>query len=354
MSTAPPSGPIGIVANPLAGKDVRRLAARASVFDNEEKRAILRRVVAGALAAEADQIRYMRDSHGIAEAIANEFSERASFKPVEAPRTASALDTTRAAAALREAGCAVALTLGGDGTNRAFALGWRDAPLVPVSTGTNNVFPHLLEGTVAGAAAGLIARGALRAEDVTTRAKAITVEIEGERPDLALVDAVLSVERFVGARALLDGSRLRLALLTRADPSAVGVTAIGGLVQPLSEHEDCGLLLELGAGSETVRAPLAPGLYQEFAVGAVRTVSFGEPVQTCGPGVLALDGERERVLRSGQRATLRLERDGPRVVDVERALRRAACEGLFRKRSTELHQVQLCAEPTATRASDAD
>ena len=65
-----------------------------------------------------------------------------------------ALDTISAARALRDKGCDVVITLGGDGTNRAFALGWRDAPLIPISTGTNNVFPVLCEATVAGAAAG--------------------------------------------------------------------------------------------------------------------------------------------------------------------------------------------------------
>ena len=63
------------------------------------------------------------------------------------------------------------LTLGGDGTNRAFALGWRDAPLLPISTGTNNVFPRFVEATVAGAAAGLVASGAVALRDVARQAK---------------------------------------------------------------------------------------------------------------------------------------------------------------------------------------
>ena len=42
---------IGIIANPSSGKDIRRLTARASVFDNREKAAIVRRAVAGAMAA---------------------------------------------------------------------------------------------------------------------------------------------------------------------------------------------------------------------------------------------------------------------------------------------------------------
>ena len=37
------TGPVGIVCNPASGKDIRRLTARASVFDNQEKLAIVRR-----------------------------------------------------------------------------------------------------------------------------------------------------------------------------------------------------------------------------------------------------------------------------------------------------------------------
>ena len=38
---------VGIVANPASGKDIRRLVARASVFDNQEKQAIVQRALAG-------------------------------------------------------------------------------------------------------------------------------------------------------------------------------------------------------------------------------------------------------------------------------------------------------------------
>ena len=49
------------------------------------------------------------------------------------------------------------ITLGGDGTNRIVAKASGDVPLMPISTGTNNVFPVMIEGTIAGLAAGLAA-----------------------------------------------------------------------------------------------------------------------------------------------------------------------------------------------------
>ena len=323
-------GCIGIAVNPASGKDVRRLVARASVFDNQEKRAIVRRAIVGALGAGANTFAYVPDSHGIAESALAEFADGACHHAVDSPPIASALGTIRGAEALSRAGCSVVLTLGGDGTNRAFTLGWRDAPLLPISTGTNNVFPRFVEATVAGAAAGLIASGAVALRDVALQAKTIHVQIDDERDDLALIDAVLTEERFVGARALLEADLLRMALLTRADPAAVGITSIGGLISPLSDSADQGLLLTLGSGNSAVRAPIAPGLYALVRVADSRTVEFGEVVCVEGPGVLAFDGERERVLKPGQRAQLTVHRDGPWVVDVAKTLALAASSGAFR------------------------
>ena len=92
----------------------------------------------------------------------------------------SSMDTVYAAQAMYDIGCSIVLTLGGDGTNRAFAKGWQNVPLVPISTGTNNVFPGLVEGTVAGAAAGLIAAGKIELASVSNQVKATTIEIENE------------------------------------------------------------------------------------------------------------------------------------------------------------------------------
>ena len=221
------------------------------------------------------------------------------------------------------------ITLGGDGTNRAFCLGWPTATLLPLSTGTNNVFPTLREATIAGAAAGLVATGVV-SQAAVARQKCIRVAIEDERDDLALIDALLTSERFVGARALLKPDQFQSALLTRAEPAAVGITSIGGLLHPVDARVDNGLLLEFGPGGAVVNAPIAPGLYQSVQVKSHQTVTLGQSVRTTGPGTLAFDGERERTLKPGQSATLTLSRDGPGVVDVTAALHWAAEKGHYR------------------------
>ena len=325
------AGPVGIIANPASGKDIRRLVAHASVFDNQEKRNIVRRAVLGAVAAGAGDFLYMPDRHRIVEMAIDGLDADASFTAVETPDTSSVLDTIRAATRMREAGCGVVITLGGDGTNRAVALGWQDAPLVAISTGTNNVFPRMVEATVAGAAAGLVAAGSLALEEVARQSKLVHVEIEGEPADIALIDAVLLDEPFVGSRAVWDSRRLVAMVLARAEPGVVGLSSVGGLLRPVGDRDDGGLALTCGEGGPVVLAPIAPGRYLDVPVAEHRRIAEGEVIELRGPGVLAFDGERERRLKPGQVARLTVRRDGPWAIDIALAMRQAACRGLFRE-----------------------
>ncbi len=371
---------VGIVANPASGKDVRRLTARASVFDNQEKAAIVRRCLAGIAALarcggsgwsqdvaedegrrmrpyggdrrqhdtasrggashrqfsrqrkppgrrDATLVRYLADSHNIVASAAGETGVPATPLDIEAAGTAA--DTRAAAEALK--GAAAVITLGGDGTNRAFVQGWLDAPLIPLSTGTNNAFPHLQEATAAGAAAALIASGDVPIAAVSHQAKVVHVEIEGEAADLALIDAAATTDRFLGARAIVDPRTWMMAVLTRADPAAVGMTGVAGFAMPLSASCDGGVVMEFATGtrpaSRILHAPVAPGHFADVAVAATRSVALNAPVHLRGPATLAFDGERERVLKPGQRATLTIRRDGPLVVNVRQALAHAAAAG---------------------------
>src|SRR5262249_61829447 len=114
------------------------------------------------------------------------------------------------------------VTIGGDGTNRAVAAGCSDIPLVPISTGTNNVFPTMIEGTVAGLGAGLVATGAVDAQAVSRRTKRVEVRV-GSVDDFALVDAAACRGQFPGAAAAWDVARRWGLAPCRREPAAVGV-----------------------------------------------------------------------------------------------------------------------------------
>ena len=58
---------VGIIANPASGKDIRRLVAHGSTFDNNEKINIVRRVLLGLDAAGVSEVAYLPDTYGIVE-----------------------------------------------------------------------------------------------------------------------------------------------------------------------------------------------------------------------------------------------------------------------------------------------
>src|SRR5947209_12222397 len=159
---------VGIIANPASGRDIRRLVAHGTVFDNNEKTAIVRRVLLGLEAVGITRVAYMpeHDFGIVPRALSLQDRQtqgsqglRLEASPLSMSVLSTSADSTRAAQLLAELGAGCIITLGGDGTHRAVDKGCGTVPLVPISTGTNNVFPAFLEGTIAGMAAGLIASG---------------------------------------------------------------------------------------------------------------------------------------------------------------------------------------------------
>jgi len=325
-------GPVGIVVNPRSGTDVRRAVAAAGAVTVEDKANVVRRVVLGARSAGVDRFVVHHDTHRIVRR-ATETMRGVGFDWLDHEQTFTEEDTVTAVAAMRDRGCPVVVVLGGDGTNRAAARGWSDLVVVPLSTGTNNSFPVMVEATVAGAAAGYVAAGAVLVEEVARPVTVVRVRPDGahEPDDLALVDAVAVVDPYLGSFELFDPATVRTVVLSRADPTAVGFAGVGGLVEPVGVDEDAGLLLRLGppaACARVVRAATAPGHYAELGLAEARRLGLGEEVAVDGPLLLAFDGERKRRLVAGERVHLSVVRDGPRVVDVEAVMARVAEAGL--------------------------
>ncbi|MCP3856194.1 MAG: ATP-NAD kinase [Actinomycetia bacterium] len=321
---------VAIIANPASGKDIRRLVAHATVTSDATKVSIVRRAVVGAIEGGARRFLLMPDRSGLAErALKGLDLGGAEVEFVDPAMTGDGRDTSVAAARFGDLGAGAVIVLGGDGTNRDAAKGWPSLPLIGVSTGTNNVFPRWVEGTVAGLAAGLVASDQVPLADVSRPAKIIHAEFADATTDLALVDLVLVEGRFTGSRALWEADLLRAAVVAVAEPDAVGVAAVAGAAMPCGRDEDGGVVVYFEAGKPGVRAALGPGLFAHVGVGAAERLPEHLTVELEGPGVLAFDGERDRVLGSRERATVRIVRDGPRVIDIGAALRAAAMGGAF-------------------------
>jgi predicted polyphosphate/ATP-dependent NAD kinase len=322
-------GTVGIVANPMSGRDIRRLVAQASVFPNAEKASMVLRIVAACAALGVRRVLVSTDAFGLAAAVLRGAQrQRIGVMPEfcePRPATGQAADTTSLVWRMRELGAAVIVLLGGDGTVRAAVPALGDTPVLALSTGTNNAFPHVWEATVAGAAAALIATNAVPAAAATTQAKVLTVACGGRR-ELALVDVCVSTVSHVGARAVWQTASLRELYCTFAEPHAIGLSSIAAHLLPTARDHVNGVAVRLDpAANRRVLAPIAPGVLADVGVALVRPLPPGEPmVSTVTRGTVAVDGEREIEFGPRQRVTVSLSGDGPRVVDVPAVLRIAA------------------------------
>ena len=335
---------VGILVNPRSGSDVRRLLTSAGSSTIEDKVSILRRLIHGAAEAGAEHLVLTRDPFSITRRAAENLQLPIKIELLDLPLHHTERDSADAAQAMRDAGCGVLVSLGGDGTNRALALGWPDAPLIPLSTGTNNAFPIHVEPTVAGMAAGLIATGAVALGAHSARSKVVAVAVGGDKPgdvgaesedntDLALIDAVAVNDPYVGSLELFDPETMMVGVFTRADPSAIGFSGLAGTVLPCTSHEERGVVLEFSPPSQdparVVRGALAPGWFASIGVARSRYLELDSPLEMAGPCLLAFDGERSRRLHPGQTASLRVVRHGPRVIDVGAVLLSGARTGAF-------------------------
>jgi len=326
---------VGIISNPASGKDIRRLVAFASVMDNIEKTNLLKRIVMGINSTGVDEILIMPDYFAFGLRVISALEREklhTRISLLEMPVTAKTEDSVMAARLMREAGVGCIVTLGGDGTNRAVAKGDLTIPVVPLSTGTNNVFPVMAEATMAGVAAGIIARGILADQHVVHRHKRLIIVKNGIDIDMALIDAVVVDQLFVGSRAIWNIEDVRQIVCTRAEPANIGMTSIAGSLHPLEPQDSRGISIHVDSGAMNgrVRAAILPGCFQEVGIGDFRTIAAGEavPVDT-RPSVIALDGEREVDVLVSDDVQIRLQTDGPLVVDIDKTLREAAAEGFF-------------------------
>ena len=334
---------VGIIANPASGRDIRRLVAHGTVFNNDEKVNIVRRVLLGLEAVGVERVLFMPDSFSIGPKALDGLQTKLDVSILTMVKTFSQKDSTQAATLMSEERVGCIVTLGGDGTNRAVAKGCGDVPLMPISTGTNNVFPTMLEGTIAGMAAGLVTCGL--ADKAVQRAPRLDIFCEQPNEsdrvedsgtvetsdDIALVDVAVYDERFVASRAIWDASKIKELVLTRIEPGSIGLSSIGAHAPDRVDSPEHGLYLRLGSSGQTVLAPIAPGLLREVNLAESRPLGSGETVtiKHQQPCVLALDGEREIELRQGATARLQFNPNGPRVIDARKAIDIAARAGVF-------------------------
>ena len=238
---------VGLVVNPSASRDVRRLTSLAPTIDVHTRVNVVARVLCGLATAGVETVLYMAEPCRVVERAGQQL---AGLDPGLARRVAGstrqlgepgqatdAAGTAAAALALARAGAACVITVGGDGTNRAVVSGWADVVMIPLPGGTNNAFATPIDPTAAGLAAALFSLDPPAHARHVRRLPRLHV-VAGDRPaDMALVDAVTLRTGWIGAHAVWDPAVLAEAMLTRADPAVTGLAGLGGMLAPFDAHE---------------------------------------------------------------------------------------------------------------------
>ena len=118
-----------------------------------------------------------------------------------------------------------------------------------------------------------------------------------------------------------------------AEPHAIGLSSIAGLLYPAARTDPHGVIVTLAdpaTADRTVFAPIAPGVVAPIGVRDTRDLAAGVPHRVAVErGTVAVDGEREIEFGPGSPVTVTLAPAGPRVLDVRVTLADAAARRLL-------------------------
>jgi predicted polyphosphate/ATP-dependent NAD kinase len=331
---------VGIIANPVSARDIRRIVSHAGNLQITDRANILLRILAGLAATGIAQVVMMPENAGLCGHLRRGLDRAANAGEARFPALqlldmtacGDASDSAKAARMMRKMNVAAIIVLGGDGTHRVVVSEAGNIPIAGVSTGTNNAFPEIREPTITGLAVGLAVTGAVPMGVALVGNKRLDVAIN-DRHEIALVDVAIVRERFVGSRAVWKADSFRELFVAFAEPGSIGLSSIVGLIAPVKRSAPFGRRLIFDDPSDAqfrVAAPIAPGLIEDIGVACVETLDFDSPVMLpAGSGSIALDGEREVTFSERDRISVTLREAAFRTIDVAGCMAFAAGNGLF-------------------------
>ncbi|MGI6584704.1 MAG: ATP-NAD kinase family protein [Lutisporaceae bacterium] len=326
---------IGIIANPASGKDIRRIVSHATVIDNYEKVNIVERIILGAQGCGVDEVYIMADTFQIGNRVIDNLIAskelKANIKLIDIKLNGNVSDTINTAKIMEDMKIGCIVVLGGDGTNRAIAKSIDKTPLISISTGTNNVYPDMMEGTAAGMAAAVVAANKFDICHTYLRDKRIEVFRNGIFTDIALIDAVICKDLYVGSKAIWNVEDIIKVIVSRAHPASIGFSSLIGCMMTIKESDDYGASVDLNCLGKTVIVPIAAGIMKKVNTCNLTRLNLNEEYyyKAAGRGIIAVDGEREVPFKEGDEFIFKITRNGPYHVDVKKTLEIAQENGFF-------------------------
>ena len=333
---------IGIIANPVSARDIRRVIANATALQITDRANIVLRVLSCVKACGVDKVYMMPENGGIRHHVRRGI-DRAENQGLKHFPTLEYLDykisgtvddTFKAARLMKEKGVSAIVVLGGDGTHRAVVTACGDVPIAGISTGTNNAFPEHREPTITGLAVGLAVSGKVPQDQAFLPNKKIVVRVN-DQEEIALVDVAVVTERYIGARALWRPETFRELFVTFADPEVIGMSAIAGLLTPVTRLDPHGLHVRMAPEDEAdilLDTPIAPGYVRVIGVRDYAAMKPGVRYRpSITDGSIALDGERELSFTRDDDVSIELIPNAFRTVNVSGCMQYASRHGLMRQ-----------------------
>lgn len=348
---------VGIIANPVSARDVRRIVSHAAGLTITERVGMLLRLLHTLAACGVRDVMMMPEREGLRPQIECQLARtRGENAPHALPRLqwldmpvrGNVEDTFEATRRLHDMGVGAIMVLGGDGTHRAVAAHCGNIPIVAISSGTNNVFPALREVTVTALATALFLQGrisprvALRQNKLLRISKRHVITGKLAARDVALVDVGVFNERILGEKAIGQVDSLRTIFVTQASPESVGLSGVAAMLQPLDRHQPGALRVELSpeigphapvnptSPPRVLRAALAPGLIRDLKVISWAHFDAGVLEEITGQsGLLSFDGEREMHFGPEDRIQIEVREDAFLTLDVPACLHEAARKQLM-------------------------
>lgn len=300
-------GEIGVIVNPMAGKDIRRLAGYASTVNTMEKIEVVRRILAGLLFFDVNRILFMPDPSNLTERVINTLNREDQEKLKEKvcilnfSPLGDVEDTINAAIIMDRLGVDCIITLGGDGTCKAVASNCGKTAMLPISTGTNNVFPYHIDGTVAGLVAGAFGTILPEKESLILNSNMFNIYLNQNLVEHALIDVTLYNEPFINARAVWEPEKILYVAISRhIEGPVIGLSSIAQIAQVGQGISSSGFACTIGPDNtdSTIVCQIVPGVLKKIPISRMEKIIPGhkyevrtnQPARWC---TVALDGERE-------------------------------------------------------------
>ena len=314
---------VGIIVNPNSGKDIRRLVSSAFVVPQQYKSNELLKIYEGLAKYGVNKVYVMPDFSDVSRKARENYSnliDTVVFKTRNLDEESTTIDSVKK---MNDLDLKCVIIFGGDGTSRLVSNYLKDVPILAISTGTNNLFPENIDGTVAGIAVGKFLNIA-NEEKFSYKTKKLDIFFDKDYVDSALVDVVATDIPHIGARAVWNMESVSEVIVNKVKPTGIGFSSIGfNLAKNLKSDESIYVKISKNKSKSNLRihSPIAPGRIEEIFVDNWKLFKKNEIIRIqTDKGTLALDGERRLEFDYLKKPNIKINNDGPTCLNIKEIL----------------------------------